>query len=59
LTEQEILEIDRTSAIANTAVTRYVADGKALRLETFNGTEHLEHREEPVTDEPDPSKLSR
>lgn len=59
LTEQEILEIDRTSAIANTAVTRYVADGKALRLETFNGTEHLEHREEPVTDEPDPSTLSR
>jgi broad specificity phosphatase PhoE len=59
LTEQEILEIDRTSAIANTAVTRYVADGKALRLETFNGTEHLEDREEPVTDEPDPSTLSR
>ncbi|MDQ1628815.1 MAG: 2,3-bisphosphoglycerate-dependent phosphoglycerate mutase [Actinomycetota bacterium] len=59
LTERQILEIDRGSRLANTAVTSYVGDGSALRLEAFNDTAHLHEQEEPVTNEPDAATVAR
>jgi broad specificity phosphatase PhoE len=40
-TEEELLEIDRTSQIANTAVTVYEHGEGAMRLALFNDTTHL------------------
>jgi broad specificity phosphatase PhoE len=41
MTEAEVLEVDRTTVVANASVTTYVGDGAALRLETVNDTRHL------------------
>jgi broad specificity phosphatase PhoE len=53
LTEQQILEIDSTEIIANTAVTTYRWTRDGAQLLVFNDTRHLEHQREPVTEEPD------
>jgi broad specificity phosphatase PhoE len=53
LTEQQVLEIDRTEVIANTAVTTYAGTDGDLRLQRFNDTSHLEPSDAPVTEEPD------
>jgi len=53
MTEAQVLDLDRRSTIANTAVTSYVGDGTALRLETAPDTQHLEEHDEPVTDQAD------
>jgi 2,3-bisphosphoglycerate-dependent phosphoglycerate mutase len=57
LTEQQVLEIDRTEVIANTAVTTYAgADGR-LRLQQFNDATHLESSDAPVTEESDAASV--
>jgi broad specificity phosphatase PhoE len=57
LTEQQVLEIDRTEVIANTAVTTYACADGALRLQRFNDASHLETSDAPVTEEPDVASL--
>ena len=58
LTEQQLLEVDRTEQIANTSVTRYeLTDDGRLALAGFNGVEHLRDDDRdsgaPVTEEND------
>ncbi|MQA33621.1 histidine phosphatase family protein [Modestobacter roseus] len=57
LTEQQLLEIDRTDQVANTSVTRYRRDDDGdLRLVEFNGVHHLTddgRADTPVTEETD------
>jgi broad specificity phosphatase PhoE len=59
LTEQEILEVDRTDRLANTAVTRYEADAESWRLVSYNDTGHLDNRAAPETDEPDAAAVAQ
>ena len=58
MTEEQILEIDRNSDVANCSVTSYVFDpalGKhgKLALQAFNFVAPLEEAGEAVTTEPD------
>jgi broad specificity phosphatase PhoE len=54
LTEQELLEVDRSQQVANASLTRYEADADGdLRLAAFNEVDHLVAEAEPVTEEPD------
>jgi broad specificity phosphatase PhoE len=57
LTEQQVLEIDRTEVIANTAVTTYADVDGSLRLQRFNDASHLETSDAPVTEEPDAASV--
>jgi broad specificity phosphatase PhoE len=57
LTEQQVLEIDRTEVIANTAVTTYAGPDDDLRLQQFNDASHLETSDAPVTEEPDAASV--
>jgi len=57
LTEQQVLEIDRTEVIANTAVTTYADADGSLRLQRFNDASHLETSDAPVTEEPDAASV--
>jgi probable phosphoglycerate mutase len=57
LTEQQVLEIDRTEVIANTAVTTYAGADGALHLQGFNDASHLETSDAPVTEEPDAASV--
>jgi broad specificity phosphatase PhoE len=59
LSERQVLEVDRDAAIANTAVTTYLADGQELQLSAFNDTQHLDEQEEPITNEPDATSVAR
>jgi broad specificity phosphatase PhoE len=54
LTEQDLLDVDRSEQIANTSVTRYEtgADGR-LELARFNAVDHLVTEDEHITEEPD------
>jgi broad specificity phosphatase PhoE len=58
LTEQELLEVDRHERIANTSVTRYAWSDGELRLEQFNGVDHLAAEDEDVTEEPHAAEQS-
>jgi broad specificity phosphatase PhoE len=52
LTEEQLLDLDRSDPIANCSVTRYEADdGGVLRLAEANAVHHLARAEEPVTEE--------
>jgi len=42
LDEVQLLELDRSVQIANTAVARWVASPEGMRLDSFNDTDHLE-----------------
>jgi broad specificity phosphatase PhoE len=57
LTEQEVLEIDSSEMVANTAVTTYARAEGRLRLERFNDASHLDASEAPVTEEPDAASV--
>jgi broad specificity phosphatase PhoE len=45
LTEQELMEVDRTTQIANTAVSVYTGTAGGMRLDVFNDVSHLEPAE--------------
>lgn len=57
LTEQELLEIDRTEPLPNCSMTRYREDGGRLQLEAFADTQAVDEAPAPTTDEP--SKTER
>jgi hypothetical protein len=57
LTEQQVLDIDRTEVIANTAVTTYAGADGNLRLQRFNDASHLEANDVPATEEPDAASV--
>jgi probable phosphoglycerate mutase len=59
MTEQEVLDVDRTERLANTAMTRYNADGGTWRLVTYNDAGHLDGRAVPETDEPDATAVAQ
>ncbi len=64
MTEEQILEIDRTDEVANCAVTKYrfdCDDGKrgALKLEMFNFVAPIEEAGQPVTTDPDANVAAR
>jgi 2,3-bisphosphoglycerate-dependent phosphoglycerate mutase len=59
LTEKQILEVDSSERLANTALTRYEADAGSWRLVAYNDTAHLDDRDAPVTDEPDATAVAR
>jgi 2,3-bisphosphoglycerate-dependent phosphoglycerate mutase len=52
LDEQQVLELDRTERLANTAVTRYAGPPGELRLRVAGDTEHLDATQAAVTAEP-------
>jgi broad specificity phosphatase PhoE len=52
LTEQQVLDIDRSERVANTSLTRYETRDGALRLVAFNTVDHLTDQGEDVTEEP-------
>jgi broad specificity phosphatase PhoE len=52
LTEQELLEIDRSSTIGNASVTRYCAGAHGLELESFADTAVVDAADADVTHEP-------
>ncbi len=54
LTEQELLDVDKHEQVANASMTRYEHSAAGdLELAEFNVVEHLEARDEDVTEEPD------
>ena len=57
MTEEQLMAVDRTTQIANTAVTVYVAGGDTMRLESFNDVSHLAPAE--TTAAPDRSVAPR
>jgi 2,3-bisphosphoglycerate-dependent phosphoglycerate mutase len=57
LTESELMRIDATTQIANTAVTVYAAAGDRMRLTSFNDVSHLAPAE--TTSSPDRSVAPR
>jgi probable phosphoglycerate mutase len=64
LTEQEILEVDRSAEVANCSLTTYchepTPDGTGrMRLESYNVVTHLEQQDEQVTTEPDLPRAPR
>jgi broad specificity phosphatase PhoE len=52
LTEQELLEVDRSVQIPNASLTTFVRDGAGFRLERFADTEALDRSTADVTQEP-------
>jgi broad specificity phosphatase PhoE len=58
LTEQELLEVDRSERVANASVTRYEIQDGELRLAQFNAVEHLTAQDEDVTEEPHAAEQS-
>jgi broad specificity phosphatase PhoE len=57
LSEQDLAEIERTTALPNCSVTTYERSDGGLRLRRFAETGHLEaDSEAPVTDEPSTSE---
>jgi broad specificity phosphatase PhoE len=52
LDEQQVLELDRTQRMANTAVTRYAGRAGELRVRDVGDTRHLDATHAPVTAEP-------
>lgn len=59
LTEREVLDLDRTESIANTALVRYDYERGVPRLVAFNDVAHLDAHDAPVTEERDATALSR
>ncbi|MEP6761203.1 MAG: histidine phosphatase family protein [Sporichthyaceae bacterium] len=59
LTEAEVLDIDAVEEIANCAVTRYALQDGRLTLQDFNDVGHLAEFDEPVTEEPEATAVSR
>lgn len=57
LTEEELLEIGRTTALPNCSVTTYRSEGHGLQLVSFAATAHVEESEAATTTEP--SKTER
>jgi probable phosphoglycerate mutase len=57
LTEPELMAIDASTQIANTALTVYASDGQRMRVELFNDVSHLEPAE--TTTSPDRSVAPR
>jgi broad specificity phosphatase PhoE len=53
LSEEEILEIDRTVTIPNASITRYRRSGDRLELTEFADTAHLERSTAHVTEQPE------
>lgn len=55
LTEQELLDIDGESVLANCSITRYTAEpgDTSMTLQDYNVVEHLSDEAEPITKEPD------
>lgn len=53
MTEEEVLAIDRQGDVANCAITSYVREQGALRLDRYNDVAHLRRAHEPVTAEPE------
>ena len=51
LTEQELLEIDRTTTIENVSVTVYAKDDDGLVLDRFADTGIVGRSDAPVTEE--------
>ncbi|SCX43931.1 Broad specificity phosphatase PhoE [Klenkia marina] len=51
LSEERLLEVDRTEQVANASLTRYRAAGHGWELQEFNAVEHL--ADVTVTEEPD------
>lgn len=56
LTEEELLEIDRTSTIPNASMTTYERRGDELALVSFADTSVVDEREAEVTEEPSDSQ---
>jgi broad specificity phosphatase PhoE len=52
LDEQQVLTLDRTERLANTAVTRYAGEPGGLKLCVAGDTSHLDATSAPVTAEP-------
>ncbi|MGZ4630560.1 histidine phosphatase family protein [Oryzihumus sp.] len=52
LTEQELLEVDRTTDLPNCSITSYRSTGTGMRLVQFADTTALERAEVPQTTEP-------
>jgi probable phosphoglycerate mutase len=59
MTEQEVLDVDRSERLANTAVTRFEAVGGSWRLVAYNDAGHLDDRGVPETDEPDAAAVAQ
>jgi broad specificity phosphatase PhoE len=59
LSEAEVLEIDGREQIANCAVTSYAVQDGRLVLQQVNAVDHLAEFDEPVTEEPDATAVSR
>lgn len=55
LTEEELLEIDRTETIPNASMTTYERRGDELELVSFADTSVVDEREAEVTEEPSDS----
>ena len=53
LSEEQILEIDRTVTIPNASITRYRRSGDRLELTEFAETSHLEQSSAEVTEQPE------
>jgi broad specificity phosphatase PhoE len=54
LTEEQVLEIDRSAEVANCSLTVYRTDpAGGLRVQAWNEVTHLEQQDEQVTAEPD------
>jgi broad specificity phosphatase PhoE len=58
LTEQELLEIDRTALLPNCSITVYERDGGGVRLARFADTSAVEQSDAPRTTEPSRAKES-
>ncbi len=58
LSEQQVLDIDAATQIANCAVTAYDEVDGRLVLRRFNDVAHLSRVDEPVTEEPDAAAVS-
>ena len=52
LTEQELLELDRSHAVANASITRYQRGDSGFELEHFADTSVVDESDEEVTHEP-------
>ena len=53
MSEEQILEIDRSVTIANASITRYRRSGDRLELTEFAATTHLEQSSAEVTEQPE------
>jgi broad specificity phosphatase PhoE len=53
LSEEEVLDIDRTVTVKNASVTRYCRSGRRMELSDLNDTAHLERTTADVTEQPE------